>query len=151
VADVADDGFSVFLPHLFGKPGKEFSGSYVLGGLVRACISREFTVLARHSLHQTAEGWSWKFDPLVFRRVAPRAAHEILPKVRCRLALFRAQFGMVTPDIGDFMYELLDRNAPVVEIPQCYHHMMLDQPLALVSAFRTLLADWEHSVPRRRR
>ena len=58
-------------------------------------------------------------------------------------------FGMVTPDIGDYMYELLDRNAPVVEIPQAYHHMMLDQPLALVSAFRTLLADWEHSVPRR--
>ena len=110
-----------------------------------------FDHVARHSLHQTAEGWAWKFDPLVFRRVAPRAAHEILPKVRCRLALFRAQFGMVTPDIGDFMYELLDRNAPVVEIPQCYHHMMLDQPLALVAAFRTLLADWEHSVPRRRR
>jgi hypothetical protein len=48
------------------------------------------------------------------------------------------------------MYELLDRNAPVVEIPQCYHHMMLDQPLALVSAFRTLLADWEHTTPHKR-
>ena len=105
--------------------------------------------VARHSLHETAEGWTWKFDPKVFHRVTPRAAHEILPKVRCRVALYRAQFGMVTPDIGDYMYELLDRNAPVVEIPQCYHHMMLDQPLALVSAFRTLLADWEHTVPRR--
>lgn len=44
---VADDGFTVFLPHLFGTPGKEFSVPYVLGQMARACISREFTVLAR--------------------------------------------------------------------------------------------------------
>lgn len=107
--------------------------------------------IARHSLHPVEGGVTWKFDPTVFRRVTPRAAHEILPKVRCRVALFFAQFGLVTPDIGEYMYELLDRNAPVVEIPQCYHHLMLDQPLALVTALRTLLADWEHSVPRRRK
>jgi hypothetical protein len=29
--------------------------------------------------------------------------------------------------------------------------MMLDQPLSLVTGLRTLLADWEHSLPRRRR
>jgi hypothetical protein len=28
---------------------------------------------------------------------------------------------------------------------------LLDQPLSLVSALRTLLADWEHSVPFERR
>jgi pimeloyl-ACP methyl ester carboxylesterase len=49
------------------------------------------------------------------------------------------------------MYELLDRNAPVVEIPQAHHHLLLDQPLAFVSALRAILADWEHSLPRRRR
>jgi pimeloyl-ACP methyl ester carboxylesterase len=106
--------------------------------------------IARHSLREVEGGFTWKFDPSVFRRITPRAAHEILPKVRCRVALFFAQFGLVTPDIGEYMYELLDRNAPVVEIPQCYHHMMLDQPLAIVAALRALLADWEHSVPRRR-
>ncbi len=107
--------------------------------------------LARTSLRKVEGGYTWKFDPRVFRRISPRASHEILPKVRCRLALLRAQFGMVTPDIGDYMYELLDRNAPVVEIPQAYHHLMLDQPLAVVTALRALLADWEHSIPRRRR
>jgi pimeloyl-ACP methyl ester carboxylesterase len=105
--------------------------------------------IARHSLHEVADGFTWKFDPLVFRRFAPRAIHEVLPEVRCRVALFRAEFGLVTPDIGEFMYELLDRNAPVIEIPNAYHHLMLDQPLALVTGLRTILADWEHSVPRR--
>jgi len=35
----------------------------------------------------------------------------------------------------------------VVEIPLAGHHMMLDQPLILLTALRALLADWEHSVP----
>lgn len=107
--------------------------------------------IARHSLHRVAEGWTWKFDPTVFLRVTPRAAHELLPLVRCRVALFRAARGLVTPDIGDYMYELLSRNAPVIEIPESHHHLMLDQPLALVTGLRTLLADWEHSIPARRR
>ena len=45
------------------------------------------------------------------------------------------------------MYDLLGRVAPVVEIPEAGHHMMLDQPLLLLTALRTLLADWEHSSP----
>jgi hypothetical protein len=48
------------------------------------------------------------------------------------------------------MYDQLGRNAPVIEIPEAYHHMMLDQPLLLVMGLRTLLADWEHSVAKRR-
>lgn len=43
---VADAGFSVFLPHLFGTPGKPLSPLYMMGELGRACIGREFTVLA---------------------------------------------------------------------------------------------------------
>jgi len=107
--------------------------------------------IGRHSLRRVEGGWTWKFDPLVFRRFAPRAIHEILPEVRCRVALFRAEFGLVTPDIGDYMYELLDRNAPVVEIPSAYHHLLLDQPLALITGLRAILSDWEHSIPRKAR
>lgn len=103
--------------------------------------------IARHSLLHTDAGYTWKFDPEIFRRYMPRAIHEILPTVRCRVALFRAQYGLVTPDIGAYMYELLDRNAPVVEIPEAHHHLMLDQPLAVVAALRAILADWDHSVP----
>ena len=44
---VADEGFTVFLPHMFGTPGRPFSLPYVAGQMARACISREFAVLAR--------------------------------------------------------------------------------------------------------
>jgi dienelactone hydrolase len=43
---VADAGFTALLPHLFGTPGKDYSGSYIAGQMARACISREFHVMA---------------------------------------------------------------------------------------------------------
>jgi dienelactone hydrolase len=43
---VADEGFTAVLPTLFGTPGKEFSTPYMMSGMIRACISREFHVLA---------------------------------------------------------------------------------------------------------
>lgn len=44
---VADDGFRVYLPHLFGTPGRPLSLPYALSGVLRACVVREFAVLAR--------------------------------------------------------------------------------------------------------
>lgn len=45
---VADEGFTVFVPHLFGTPDKPLSVPYALGQMARACVSREFLVLARN-------------------------------------------------------------------------------------------------------
>jgi pimeloyl-ACP methyl ester carboxylesterase len=98
----------------------------------------------RHSVRQTEQGWTWKFDPTFFDHV-PEVTAEVLAAVSCRVAVLRAQHGLVTADIGRHMYEMLGRTAPVIEIPLAYHHMMLDQPIALVTAVRSLLADWRHS------
>lgn len=81
----------------------------------------------------------------------PRSiARPYLTDVHCRLALLRSQCGLVTKDIGAYMYELLGRVNPVIEIPEAGHHLMLDQPLLLITALNTLLADWDHSEPRKR-
>lgn len=45
---VADAGFTVFVPHLFGEVGRPFSNGYVLQQSLRACISREFALFAAH-------------------------------------------------------------------------------------------------------
>ncbi|MFO0759977.1 MAG: dienelactone hydrolase family protein [Byssovorax sp.] len=42
---VADEGFTVFLPHLFGEPGKPLTPLYAAEQITRACISREFRAL----------------------------------------------------------------------------------------------------------
>ncbi len=103
--------------------------------------------VARHSLRQLDSGrWTWKFDPSIF---LPRRAHasHYLGQIRCRVALLRCEHGLVTPDIGEYMYEQLGRVAPVVELPTAGHHPMLDVPLILMTALRSLLADWDHSDP----
>src|SRR6202165_3388694 len=45
---VADAGMTAFMPHLFGVPGKPVSRAYATKEMVRACISREFRVLAEN-------------------------------------------------------------------------------------------------------
>lgn len=104
--------------------------------------------IARNSARRTADGWTWKFDPEIFAFRLPTG--DTLQRVTSRVALFRSQNGLVTADIGDYMYEQLGRVAPVIEIPLAWHHVMLDQPLPLLVGLRTLLADWEHSDPYRR-
>ncbi len=101
--------------------------------------------IAEMSLREVPGGWSWKFDPTMFGRKMPRP--ELLEHVDVRVALFRAENGLVTPEIGDHMYTMLGRRAPVIELPLAGHHPMLDQPLPLIVALRTILADWEHTYP----
>jgi pimeloyl-ACP methyl ester carboxylesterase len=102
--------------------------------------------IAGTSVRKVADGWTWKFDPAVFGRPRPRP--DLLRQITTRVAVLSAQYGLVTKDIGAYMYDLLGRTAPVIEIPLAGHHVMLDQPIALVTALRSLLADWRHSSPR---
>ncbi|MEM7272861.1 MAG: alpha/beta hydrolase [Actinomycetota bacterium] len=106
--------------------------------------------IARHSLTEVDGGWTWKFDPAVFHRDR-YLSDTYLDKTRCRLALMHGQLSdLVTPEVQQYMEELTGRNAPMIEIPQAYHHIPLDQPLALVAAIRAILADWEHSIDKKR-
>ncbi len=107
--------------------------------------------VARHSLKESASGFSWKFDPAIWRDFSIGDSAARLKATKCRIAVFRGENSiLLPPQIGEYIFNLLGRAAPVVEIPQAQHHIMLDQPLALVAALRALLADWEHSLPRRR-
>jgi pimeloyl-ACP methyl ester carboxylesterase len=101
--------------------------------------------VASTSIRAVQGGWSWKFDPAVFTR--SRATLTLLRQLDCRVALFFAEHGIVPPDTTELMYDKLGQRAPVIEIPAAGHHVMLDQPIALITAIRTLLSDWDHSLP----
>jgi pimeloyl-ACP methyl ester carboxylesterase len=101
--------------------------------------------VAATSIRPAERGWTWKFDPRVFSR--EHFTPDLLTRLDCRVALFRAEHGIVSQQLSDVMYDRLGRAAPVVEIPVAGHHIMLDQPIALVAALRTLLSDWDHSRP----
>lgn len=102
--------------------------------------------VADHSVVENGDGWSWKFDPMIFAR--PVITPAVLTRLDCRVAFFRAELGMIDAAMGRVIYDGLGRVAPLIELPQAGHHAMLDQPLALVTGIRTLLGEWDHSIPR---
>jgi pimeloyl-ACP methyl ester carboxylesterase len=107
--------------------------------------------VARRSLREVEGGFSWKFDPAIWRDFSIGDTAARLNATKCRIAILRGEQSiLMPPEIGAYMFNLLGRSAPVVDIPEAQHHVMLDQPLALVAALRALLADWEHSHPRRK-
>ncbi|HEU5150105.1 MAG TPA: alpha/beta hydrolase [Iamia sp.] len=114
--------------------------------------------VGRRSLRPAAGadgGFRWKFDPNVFAQFGGGSIRGValpyLGRVVSRFALLRCENGLVTRDIGEFMNAELGRVAPVIELPEAGHHPMLDEPLVLLTALRSLIADWDHSEPHRRR
>jgi pimeloyl-ACP methyl ester carboxylesterase len=107
--------------------------------------------VGRRSLKPVEGGFTWKFDPAIWQRFSIGDTAARLKATKCRIAIFRGENSiLMPPEIGEYMFNLLGRAAPVVTIPESQHHVMLDQPLALVAALRALLADWNHSVSTRR-
>lgn len=107
--------------------------------------------IGRHSLVQSGGGWTWKFDDDLFRKFEfGENMHEDLARLRCRVGVIYGEDSyLFTQDIADYMFRVLDESVPFAAIPEAQHHLFLDQPLAFVSALRTLLAEWRHSRPNR--
>jgi len=107
--------------------------------------------IGRHSLTAVDGGWSWKFDDGLFRKFEfGDNMHEELARLTCRVGVIYGEGSyLFTQEIADFMFRVLDESVPFVGIPEAQHHLFLDQPLAFVSALRTLLAEWRHSKPHR--
>jgi pimeloyl-ACP methyl ester carboxylesterase len=110
--------------------------------------------IARDSLRSVEGGWTWKFDPRVFAsRVGPWRAQDIaaeLARAACRVAVVNgAHSRIVDADTRAYMADLLAGSpaaaagVPFVQVPEAHHHLLLDQPLAVVTAIRAVLAAWQ--------
>jgi len=109
--------------------------------------------IARHSLRAVDGGVTWKFDAGVFiRREGPNRPTEygpLLERAACRVAIVNgAASSIVSEDTRVYMAELLAGSpaavagVPFVEVPEAQHHVLLDQPIALVTALRAVFGTW---------
>jgi pimeloyl-ACP methyl ester carboxylesterase len=100
--------------------------------------------IARHSLKPVEGGWTWKFDGAAMgTRRFGEPFREYLQAVRCRAALiFGEKSALVSRATASYMSSLMGPDAPIVEVPEAQHHVMLDQPLGFVAALRMLLELW---------
>jgi pimeloyl-ACP methyl ester carboxylesterase len=109
--------------------------------------------VARRSIRPTVDeagrpGWTWRFDPALWDKLDDGPTVFDLRAARCPVAAVRgARSVLVTPELTEYFRANAPAGSPVVVVPEARHHVMLDQPLALVAALRGLLAGW----PERRR
>jgi pimeloyl-ACP methyl ester carboxylesterase len=98
--------------------------------------------VARHSVRQTKDGWTWKFDPAMpANGNLEMPAEDFLPAITVRTDIIYGQHSKVVDRrLAHRVAALLPNTGQPIEVPHSHHHLMLDQPLALVTALRTLLA-----------
>ncbi len=100
--------------------------------------------LARDSLHQTPEGWTWRFDPGFFAKLTPWDSWSSVRAAACPLAFVYGEWSaIVPPELRERQRAHAAPGTPFIGIPASHHHVMIDQPLALLVAIRTLLQIWQ--------
>jgi pimeloyl-ACP methyl ester carboxylesterase len=99
--------------------------------------------IAPRSLKRVEAGWTWCFDPQLWNKVEDHQTVEDLRAARAPVGLvWGARSRLMAPVITDYIRANAPQGTPIVIVPEAHHHLMLDQPLALVSALRGLLAGW---------
>lgn len=104
--------------------------------------------IARNSLRRTSApdgspGWTWKFDPFLWSRLERTASNDDLAKSSCRIAMLWGGASVLFPqETIDFVKAVAPRGSLFVEIPDAGHHVMVDQPHALIATTRAIMSAW---------
>ena len=81
-------------------------------------------------------GWQWKFDPRIFGLTPWK-----LGSVSCPAAIIRGELSSVmSVEQAALFAKALGNVTATVTIPNAYHHVLLDQPGALVAELAKLIA-----------
>lgn len=95
--------------------------------------------VASTSVRRCEDGWTWKFDPKIFG--GQDFKNSTLSDLRGRFLMLRAEHGISISGVDQLLDLVGDITA--VEIAAAGHHIMLDQPLALVAALRLAIEVWQ--------
>ncbi|HEY3798251.1 MAG TPA: alpha/beta hydrolase [Caulobacteraceae bacterium] len=105
--------------------------------------------IARKSLKRapvpdgSGEGWTWKFDPFMWGKLDRNQMGGLDPKTAPPIAqIFGDRSAVMKRRDHAQRDDYVPANVPTIAIPDSEHHIMVDQPLALVAALRSLLAVW---------
>lgn len=107
-------------------------------------------LIARRSLRAapmpdgSGEGWTWRFDPQIWSKLDRAGMAELDAAVAAPLAHIWGDRSEIIKRHGlaGGGRDLIPADAPHIVIPDSGHHIMVDQPLALVAALRALLTAW---------
>jgi pimeloyl-ACP methyl ester carboxylesterase len=97
--------------------------------------------IARGSLRQVEGGWTWRFDPNLWAKLDRAGADLLLDRVEVPMAiLYGERSSLVTAEMVEEMRARFACCPVAVAIPDAAHHVMVDQPIALIAALRVASA-----------
>lgn len=97
--------------------------------------------IARTALKPVDGGWTWKFDPYLWTNFRFPDPTGLLGQAQAPLDyMWGEESLLVQAGVVNAIRALMPAGTRFVGIPQAHHHVMADQPLALVAALRALLA-----------
>lgn len=96
--------------------------------------------VARQSATSGPDGWQWKFDPGVF--VGASMDVDTLHPLDCRFHYIKGERGLATFEQIALIRENVRQDFPVTVIADAGHHIMLDQPIALIAALEAVAGTW---------
>ncbi|MEL7030555.1 MAG: alpha/beta hydrolase, partial [Pseudomonadota bacterium] len=87
--------------------------------------------------------WTWKFDPGAGRNFDLHFKRDLFLAARCPLAfIYGGDSLFYSTETLSHLKQQTGGRAPIVVIPDAHHHLMMDQPVAFVSALRALFSAW---------
>lgn len=104
------------------------------------CAPWMFDYIARHSLRRDTEGWTWRFDPALRDLPPPEGDARMLERICVPVDYVHAErSSIVSAQRAAAICAAIPKARAPVTLAGAHHHLMLDQPLALVDMLRSLL------------
>ena len=99
-------------------------------------------MIAAEALERAGGGWRWSADPEIRQKTELGSdLTGLIARARCPLMFVRgALSSTVSNEIWSEHRMLAPQGTPFVVIPDAHHHVMIDQPIALIATLRALLA-----------
>ncbi|PRX95795.1 alpha/beta fold hydrolase [Paraburkholderia sp. BL25I1N1] len=96
--------------------------------------------LARTSLRQAETGWTWRFDPALRHVQTVESDEGLLGRITVPVTYVHAEMStVVSADRANRIIGAIPTARNLITMPGAHHHLMLDNPLALVDQLRKLL------------
>jgi len=127
-------------------PPQPAENYYVLDFIARRSLKRTPLPEGEKGPDGSGEGWAWKFDPNMWEKMdrTDGLFGGAMPKLAVPMIHLYGDKSRIIDRRAAGEPGFLDGQVQEIEIPDSHHHVMIDQPLALVAALRTLLASWPH-------
>lgn len=133
-------------PHITPRPRKLYASyedaraRYRLTPAEHAAAPYIVDYIAHHSIEQVEGGFRWRFADNLGGKLIEVDGPSMLARIRVPIICMHGELSRVTRNgRAQRIADHIPNARGSIAIPEAHHHVMLDQPLALIAALRAVL------------